>query len=83
MCDATHAGIIEYEGLPGSLRSGCQLSPAYRSKYCFHHSPRVATTEDDNASDKEGVVKFIIGKRVTRNGVTHNVCILSCSVYGI
>ena len=77
VCAATHAGALEYEGLPGSLQSGCQLSPAYRSKYCFYHSPRVAISKDESSSacDSEGVVKFIIGKRVTRSGVTYNVCL--------
>ncbi len=80
VCAAIHAGVIEYEGLPGSILSGCQFSPAYRSSYCFYHSPRVtrscnllSCTEEDGKSDTEGVVKFIIGKRSTRSGVVYQV----------
>lgn len=80
VCAATHAGEIEYEGLPGSIQSGCQLSPMYRSKYCFHHSPRVvrsceplSSSGEDGTSDRENVVRFITGKRSTRSGVTYQV----------
>ena len=76
VCGATHAGVIQYEGLPGSIQSGCQLSPQYRSKYCFYHSPRVSRSSNlpsDNKSESEGVVRFIIGKRSTQSGVSYQV----------
>ena len=73
VCAATHAGVIEYDGLPGSIQSGCQLSPMYRSRYCFYHSQRVAVSSGDGTSDREGLVMFITGKRATRSGVTYQV----------
>lgn len=68
ICAATHSGWIEFEGLPGSICSGCQLSPAYRSHYCQQHSPRVCVSEGDR-----GLVKRIVDKKETRNSVMYKV----------
>ena len=62
VCAAKEAGHIEYEGLPGSIKTGCQLSPGYQSKFCNEHSPRVSQRENDD----ECVVNFITAKRKTR-----------------
>lgn len=83
VCAATHAGTIEYDGLPGTIQSGCQFSPMYGSKYCFYHSPRVvkpcdplsSSGENITSDSAEGVVKFITGKRSTRDRITYQVFI--------
>ena len=41
VCAASEAGFTEYEGLPGLIKTGCQLSPGYQSKYCYEHAPRI------------------------------------------
>ena len=35
---ATEAGFVKYEGLPGAIKTGCQLSPMYQSRYCYSPS---------------------------------------------
>ena len=50
ICAASEAGFTEYEGLPGLIKTGCQLSPGYQSKYCYEHAPRISkrTSEEDH-----------------------------------
>ena len=72
VCFATEAGAIAYEGLPWTVKSGCQLSPSYRSKYCFHHAGRVCN-DDSKSNKEEPVVMYIIGKRTTKSGVRYQV----------
>lgn len=69
ICAATEAGFIEFDGLPEAIKTGCQLSPAYNSKYCYDHSPRVART---NAKES-GIVRLITAKKETRNGTYYQV----------
>ena len=38
ICVATEAGFVKYEGLPGAIKTGCQLSPMYQSRYCYSPS---------------------------------------------
>ena len=71
VCAATEAGFIEYEGLPGVIKTGCQLSPGYQSKYCYHHAPRV--TRAGNNDTEEDIIKLITGKKTTRNGTYYQV----------
>ena len=74
ICAATHAGFTEYSGLPGALKTGCQHSPAYQSKFCYHHSPRVACmSTDENKTDSHRVVRLITNKKETRNGIYYEV----------
>ena len=37
ICFAKSAGYIEFDGLSGSITTGCQASPAYKSRYCDKH----------------------------------------------
>ena len=87
VCGATEAGYIEYPGLPRgcAIKSGCQLSPMRTSRYCVHHAPRLSAMESlqdpDTASDIKdgsqlschGILKLIIGKKVTRNTTYYQV----------
>ena len=76
VCAASEAGYIQYEGLPTMIKNGCQLSPGYASKYCFHHAPRIAINKETSTSwsDHEGVVKLITAKKETRSGLYYQVC---------
>ena len=62
ICAATEA---EFEGLPGAIKTGCQLSPGYQSRYCYHHAPRVSKMEivGDENDQNEGVIKLIISQK--------------------
>lgn len=37
VCFAKDAGFIEFEGLKGSIKTGCSASPDYKSRYCVNH----------------------------------------------
>lgn len=37
MCFTKDAGYIELSGLPGTIKTGCQATPAYKSRYCEDH----------------------------------------------
>lgn len=75
VCAASEAGYIHYEGLPTFIKTGCQHSPGYCSKYCFEHAPRIAVFEESSANNAgyEGVVKIITAKKETRSGVYYQV----------
>lgn len=91
VCAATEAGFIEYSNLPGTIKTGCQLSPMRTSKYCFRHAPRVsvmslspdpesesvATTLYQQQPQQHGIVRMIVKKKITRNKVYYQVTILS------
>ena len=88
ICAATEAGYIQYHHLPGSIKTGCQLSPLSTSKYCYLHAPRVCVGMSVQASDLgceqsnsqpvpdntcKGVLRFVTGKKITRNQVYYQV----------
>ena len=37
VCYAKDAGFIEFEGLEGSIKTGCAATPKYKSLYCEQH----------------------------------------------
>ena len=37
VCYAKDASYIEFSGLPGSIKSGCHATTAYKSRYCADH----------------------------------------------
>ena len=57
VCYAKDAGFIQFDGLPGSIKTGCQATPAYMSRYCDQHkacacvcdSQQLSGTEEDGA----------------------------------
>lgn len=66
VCMAKDAGFIEFEGLHGSIKSGCQATPDYMSRYCVHHKHQacqllVAPPEQDEeaATFAEAVGPFV------------------------
>lgn len=76
ICYATNAGYIEYQGLPGRVRTGCPNTPGYKSLYCAIHKPVIAVpTGGDNSdhTDNTEPVALIIGKRQTRTSTLYQV----------
>lgn len=76
VCAASEAGYIEYEGLPGFIKTGCQNSPLGMSKYCYSHAPRISRrsiegSQTDNSM--EGIIKLITAKKQTRSGTYYQV----------
>ena len=37
LCYAKDAGFIEFDGIPGSIKTGCFATPAFKSRYCPAH----------------------------------------------
>lgn len=79
VCSATEAGFITFHGLPGKVKTGCQLTPDLRSRYCSKHKPRVCVkplddAEDNSKADKEeDVAEMIIAEKVTRSATYYQV----------
>lgn len=85
VCFASDAGYTEYDGILGNIKTGCPNTPAYKSRYCSVHaitiaksSPVVFTDDADEqvtpqASNKEGPIAMITGKRKTRQNVYYQV----------
>ena len=40
VCMAKDAGYMEFQGLPVKVKTGCQASPSYKSRYCTSHTPQ-------------------------------------------
>lgn len=84
VCAASEAGCIQYEGLPIVVKTGCQLTPGYLSKYCFTHAPRIVRSEVGAADSlNEGIVKIITAKKETRSGLYYQVSMCSCASFSV
>ena len=79
ICAATENGFLEYEGLPGSITTGCQLSPLVNSQYC---SPRFTNIGEGGTASASPVMSsthykletdIITGKHETRKGTYYQV----------
>ena len=72
ICYAKDAGFIEFEGLSGSIITGCHASPAYKSRYCDHHKPLICDScqfdeeDDDNSRELDAPVGPIVRSRRKR-----------------
>ena len=79
VCSATEAGFIIFQGLPGTIKTGCQLTPDKKSCYCSKHKPRICIkpkddTKDDSKADQvEDVVEMILAERITRSATFYKV----------
>ena len=81
VCAAAEAGYIHFSSLPGSIKTGCQLSPPSSSKYCYHHAPRVSAglllekkdvgSESPSSPTHEGIIQYIVSKVKTTRDQTY------------
>ena len=80
ICAATEAGFVKFEGLPGAIKTACQLSPGYQSRYCYHYAPRVSKMEIVGVENdqNEGVIKLIISQKQTRSDIYYKVKYKEC-----
>lgn len=46
ICSAKDAGYLTYPGLPGHIKTGCTLSPAFKSRFCSQHTTRACSSGD-------------------------------------
>ena len=85
VCYAIQAGHTEFNGLPGSVQTGCPNTPSYKSRYCAIHAPitaiphQIEFSEDGNPkpanlpTPSEERQAAIIGKRITRKSTFYQV----------
>lgn len=81
VCKATEAGYTKFDGLPGKVKTGCQKTPDFKSRYCHLHKPRVCTVsglddidgQQDETKPTEGVVEMILEKKLTRHTTYYKV----------
>ena len=71
VCMAKDAGYTQYSALPGSVRTGCPHTPAYKSRFCTHHKNRApnytsGASSADKEEDRDTVVEMLLAKKVTR-----------------
>ena len=66
VCYAKDAGFVEFDGLSGSIKTGCQATPAYKSRYCDHHkqfacdTQQVTGTEEEDSRDLDAPIGPIV-----------------------
>ena len=57
---AKDAGYIEFDGLPGKIKTGCHASPQYKGRYCICHTPNACaldvTIDEEDALQLNGAV---------------------------
>ena len=67
VCAANKAGYIQYDGLPGRVKTGCINTPEQKHRFCSLHKPRVLNSHGQNRST---VIESVLEKKITRS-VTH------------
>ena len=53
VCYAKDAGCVEFDGLSGSINTGCQGTPAHNSRYCDHHKHLACDTRQLTGTEHE------------------------------
>ena len=62
ICEATDAGFVEHDGLPGMVKTGCMNTPDQKSRFCAIDKPRQLISDDCS-----GVIEMIVSKKTTRS----------------
>lgn len=53
VCYAKDAGFIEFEGLVGSIKTGCPATPSYMSRFCADHKNQACILSVNDDTDEE------------------------------
>ena len=53
VCHAKDAGFIEFDGLSGSIKTGCVATPAFKSRYCSKHINQACTLISADETDED------------------------------
>jgi len=73
ICASTSAGYLSFTGLP-DIKTGCQSTPAWQSKFCYDHAPRTCKMSDVSEDlYSERAVQYVTGKKQTRGGIYYQV----------
>ena len=83
VCAAQGAGYVEYEGLPGKVKTGCMNTPEQQSMFCYLHKPRKMEVQSEDAQRQQQVqrrvIEMVLAKKQTRNGTYYQVYNLHCT----
>lgn len=52
VCCAKNAGFIQFDGLPGSIKTGCPETPAFKSRYCSQHKSQACDLHSLEVDDE-------------------------------
>ena len=53
VCYAKDAGFIQFEGLKGTIKTGCIATPAFNSRYCVKHKNQECALLKSNEEDED------------------------------
>ena len=53
VCYAKDPGIIQFDGLPGSIKTGCPATPAFKCRYCIQHKNQACELVNLEVFDEE------------------------------
>lgn len=53
VCYAKDAGFIQFDGLPGSIKTGCPETPEFKNRYCSHHKSQACDLQSCEEVDDE------------------------------
>lgn len=53
VCYAKDAGYIQFDGLEGSIKTGCTATPTFKSRYCTKHINQACTAVSSVERDEE------------------------------
>lgn len=82
VCAAEDAGFIEFDGIPGSVKTGCMNTPEQKSLFCTLHRPRHVTLPSSSASlGYHGVIEVVLSKKTTRNNTFYEVALTCHNLY--
>jgi len=57
VCFAKDAGFIQFDGLPGQIKTGCPATPAYKRRFCDKHQPQACTLlKSDDVDEELGIL---------------------------
>lgn len=53
VCYAKDAGFIQFEGLSGSIKTGCPATPTFKSRFCDQHNNQTCTLSMSEEVDED------------------------------
>ena len=53
VCHAKDAGFIQFEGLSGSIKTGCPATPAFKNRFCNDHKNQACNLSSSEEVDTE------------------------------
>lgn len=61
VCHAKDAGFIQFEGLDGSIKTGCLESPDFKSRYCAQHKNQACDLLSSEIVEPDEELNVVLG----------------------